>query len=92
MCERYDTEVRIYLTARPNGVLEWQITRVEVDDQVTWDDGDIYRQKLGKPIIPSELGRTVSLSLRRAVRQALEAATAGAGDAAWRSGSGASGS
>lgn len=73
MCERRDVEVRVYVTSRPNRALEWQVTRVELDGQVSWEDGDVATWTLGQPVIPKELGRAVSLALRRAVRAAIEA-------------------
>lgn len=66
MCDRLDLEVRIYLTGRPGGQLEWQVIAVDDGGQTSFEDGGISPWKPGVGVLPSLLGRASSLALRRA--------------------------
>ena len=69
MCERLDLELRVYLTGRPGGQLEWSVTAVEDGGQCTFEDGGISPYRAGQATLPSTLGRAVSLVLRRQANQ-----------------------
>jgi len=72
MCDRIDLELRVYLTGRPGGQLEWQVIAVEDGGQCRWADGGVSPFRAGTPVTPSALGRALSLELRALCRVARE--------------------
>ena len=64
MCDRTDLELRVYLTGRADGSIEWQVFVHDEDGQTAWQDGDISTWKQGGPVVPSMLKQCVQTSLR----------------------------
>lgn len=69
MDDRQDLEVRIYLTGRTDGTLEWQVFAVDPDGQLAWQDGDVDRWKPGKALVPALLSRTIANAVQRCTWQ-----------------------
>lgn len=70
--DRADLELRVYVTGRAAGQVEWQVVVVEPGGQTSWADGGVSSWAAGRPLVPSQLGRTVSMSLRSILRTAYE--------------------
>lgn len=64
MCERTDLEIRIYLTGRPDGSIEWQVTHLEADGQVVWVDGDVSPYRAMRSLVPGALSQAISGAVR----------------------------
>lgn len=72
MSTRTDSEVRVYLTGRPGGQIEWQVVVIEDDGQASWSDGQVSAWGPGRNVVPPELVYVVGRELRklsRAIRE-----------------------
>lgn len=64
MSDRTDYEIRVYLTGREDGTIEWFLTVLEPDGQSQWIDQDISRNLPYAPVAPVLLGKQLETTLR----------------------------
>ena len=68
-----DVELRVMITGRSHGALEWTLLIVEPDGQVQWTDDGTYRLRPGRELEAPELGEAIIRGLNTCLFRASQA-------------------